>query len=69
MATTEQVRQLADQIKEKLQQFLTISVDQLTRETELGNQLSFKTGESLLIKIIELFKKFNPVESVAPSNY
>jgi hypothetical protein len=62
MATTEQVKQLADQIKTKLQQFLTITVDQLTREPELGNQLSFKTGESLFIKIIELFKKVNSVE-------
>lgn len=62
MATTEQVKQLADQIKTKLQQFLTITVDQLTREPELGNQLSFKTGESLFIKIIELFKKVNAVE-------
>lgn len=64
MATTEQVKQLAEQIKTKLQQFLTITVDQLTREPELGNQLSFKKGESLFIKIIELFKKVNSVELV-----
>lgn len=62
MATTEQVRQLAEQIRTKLQQFLTITIDQLTREPELGNQLSFKSGESLFIKIIELFKKVNVVE-------
>ena len=62
MATTKQVKQQADQIKTKLQQFLTITVDQLTREPELGNQLSFKSAESLFIKIIELFKKVNTVE-------
>ncbi|RXR22147.1 hypothetical protein [Flavobacterium stagni] len=62
MATLEQQKQLSDQIKSKLQQFLTISLDELTRETQLGQQLSFKSGEQLFVKIIDLFKKVNSVE-------
>lgn len=62
MATLEQQKELSEQIKTKLIQFLTITIDELTRETQLGQQLSFKKGEHLFIKIIELFKKVSSVE-------
>lgn len=62
MATIEQQKQLVEQLKNKLQQFLTIPIDQLTREPQLGQQLSFKSSEGLFIRIIELFKRVNTVE-------
>jgi uncharacterized membrane protein len=62
MATFEQQKELSEQIKSKLLKFLTISLDDLIRETQLGQQLSFKNGEQLFIKIINLFKKVNSVE-------
>ncbi len=62
MSTLEQQKELSEQIKNKLHQFLTISIDDLTRETQLGQQLSFKKGEQLFIKLIDLFKKVNSVE-------
>lgn len=69
MATIEQQRQLAEQIKIKLNQFLTIGIDDLTRETQLGQQLSFKNGEALFIKIVELFSKVSTVDlSEVPHN-
>ena len=45
MATIDDHKQLIERIKLKLQQFLTIDLVSLTREIELGNQLSFKKGE------------------------
>lgn len=62
MATTDEQKQLTETVKTKLQQFLTIDLVNLTREIELGNQLSFKKGEAIFIKIIDLFKKVNGVE-------
>ena len=62
MATIDEHKQITETVKSKLQQFLTIDLINLTRETELGNQLSFKKGEDIFIKIIELFKKVNNVE-------
>lgn len=62
MATLEQQKILLEQIKVKLEEFLTISIDELTRESQLGQQLSFKSGEQQFIKIIELFKKVNSVD-------
>ena len=62
MATIDEHKQLTEKVKLKLQQFLTIGLDSLTREIELGNQLSFKKGEAIFIKIIDLFKKVNGVE-------
>jgi tetratricopeptide (TPR) repeat protein len=62
MATIEECKQITEKIKLKLQQFLNIDLDSLTREIELGNQLSFKKGEAIFIKIIDLFKKVNAVE-------
>jgi tetratricopeptide (TPR) repeat protein len=62
MATIDEQKQLSDLIKNKLQQFLTITIDELSRETQLGQQLSFKGGEQLFIKIIDLFKKVNSVD-------
>jgi hypothetical protein len=61
MANLEQQKKLSDQIKSNLQQLLTITLDELTRETELGQQLSFKNKEQLFIKIIDLFKRVNSV--------
>lgn len=62
MATIDEYNQLTETVKTKLQQFLTNDLINLTREIELGNQLSFKKGEAIFIKIIELFKKINAVE-------
>ena len=62
MATFEQTRQLADRIQTKLNQFLLIRIDELIRESELGNQLSFKKGESIFVRILELFKRVISVD-------
>ena len=62
MATIDEHKQLTENIKAKLQIFLTVDLLNLTREVELGNQLSFTKGEAVFIKIIDLFKKVNAVE-------
>lgn len=62
MTTIEQQKVFVEQLKSKLHHFLTVRIDQLTREPELGQQLSFKSAESLFVKIIELFKRVNTVE-------
>jgi hypothetical protein len=61
MATIDEHKQLTETVNAKLKQFLTIDLVNLTREIELGNQLSFKKGEVIFIKIIDLFKKVNDV--------
>lgn len=61
-ATIEQQKQLAEQVLSKLSQFLTISIEQLTREADLGKNLSFKKGEPVFVRIIELFKKVKSTE-------
>jgi hypothetical protein len=63
MATIDEHKQLTENIKTKLQQFLTIDLVNLTREVELGNQLSFKKGEAIFIKTIDLFKYTNKKDS------
>ena len=62
MATTEEHKALNEDIKNNLQYFLTIDLNSLTREAELGYQLSFKKGELIFKKIIELFKRINTVD-------
>lgn len=62
MATIEQQKQLVEQVKIKLQQCLTIPIDQLIREPQLGQQLSFKDAEELFVKIIDLFKRVDGIE-------
>lgn len=57
MATIEQHEELIEQINQKLNQILSYQIEQLTREGELGNQLSFKEIETMFIKVIDLFKK------------
>lgn len=64
MATLEQQKQLVDIINGKLQQFMSLTPDQLTRETELGQQLSFKVAENLFLKTIALFEKVSAVELI-----
>jgi hypothetical protein len=49
-------------MKAVIEQFLNIELENLIREKELGNQLSFKIGEELFIRIIELFKRVNSVD-------
>jgi len=62
MATSEEHKNLADQIKSRLKQFLIVDINSLMREVELGNQLSFKKGEPIFINIIDLFKRVNTVD-------
>jgi hypothetical protein len=64
MATFEEHKQVSENIYTKLQQFLTIDLIKLTRENDLGNQLSFKKGEAIFIRTIELFKKVNAVDLI-----
>lgn len=69
MATIEEQKDLAEQIKTKLQQFSTLTLDELTRELELGNQLSFKKGEQIFIRVIDLFKRINPNDLFEAPHY
>lgn len=62
MATTEEYKTMTEELKTKLQQLLTIDLISLTREAELGYQLSFKKGEPIFIKIIDLFRRANSVD-------
>ncbi len=62
MATTEESKLLSEEIKIRLQKILTIDLISLTREAELGSQLSFKKGEPIFIKIIDLFRKVHSVD-------
>jgi hypothetical protein len=62
MATTEEYKAMTEELKTKLQQLLTIDLISLTREAELGYQLSFKKGEPIFIKIIDLFRRANSVD-------
>ncbi len=62
MATQEQHKQLLEQVNERLDRILSFKIEELTRENELGSQLSFKDIEDLYIKIIELFKKVKEVD-------
>lgn len=62
MATFEEHKQVSENIRTKLQQFLTIDLIELTRENDLGSQLSFKKGEAIFIRTIDLFKKVNAVD-------
>lgn len=64
MATLEEHKQRVDEIYLKLKKFLNIELVNLTREIELGNQLSFKKGEPIFTKIINLFKKVNEVDLI-----
>jgi hypothetical protein len=69
MATEAQHRQMSDQLSKKLNDFLAVKLEELTKEADLGYQLSFKKGEALFIKYLELFKKVNSVNlEIVPFN-
>ena len=63
MATIEQTNLLKIQIKEKLEKIISFKIENLTREQDLGAQLSFKDIEFLFIKIIDLFKKASIIKT------
>ncbi len=62
MATQAEHKIIVEDLQNSLKTVLTITVEQLTREVELGNQLSFKKGEELFVRILELFKKVSSVD-------
>ncbi|MEO9870873.1 hypothetical protein [Ekhidna sp.] len=61
MATQEQLEQIITQINDKLEQLTGLDINELTKEQELGSQLSFKDYEPWFIKTIELFKRVKSI--------
>ncbi len=61
MATKEQFETVLNQVNERLEKMLSYSIEELTREEELGTQFSFKEIEEDFVKIIDLFKRVKEV--------
>lgn len=61
MATQKQFDTILAQVNERLEKMLSYSIEELTREEELGTQFSFKELEERFVKIIDLFKRVNEV--------
>ena len=61
MATQEQYQTALSQVNERLEQMLSYSIEELTREEELGTQFSFKEIEEFFVKTIDLFKRVKEV--------
>ena len=54
MATKEQFETTLNQVNDRLEKMLSYSIEELTREEELGTQFSFKEIEEDFVKIIDL---------------
>lgn len=61
MATQEQFDIQLNQLNENLEKILSYSIEELTREEELGTQFSFKEIEENFVRIIDLFKRIKEV--------
>ena len=61
MATQEQYQTALTQVNERLEKMLSYSIEELTREEELGTQFSFKEIEEIFVKTIDLFKRVKEV--------
>lgn len=61
MATAQQIDQCLVQIDKHLNEIFSMSIENLTREENLGSVFSFKEIEDYFVKIIELFKRVKEV--------
>lgn len=61
MATEQQIETTLTQISERFEKMFSYSIEELTREEELGTQFSFKEIEDYFVKIIDLFKRVKEV--------
>jgi len=61
MATEQQIETTLTQINERFEKMFSYSIEELTREEELGTQFSFKEIEDYFVKIIDLFKRVKDV--------
>ena len=61
MATREQIDQIIEQIKTKLETLSEFQIEDLVRENEVGSQLSFKDAEPTILRTIELFNRTKTV--------
>lgn len=61
MATPEQFQATLSQVNERLEKMLSYSIEELTREEQLGTQFSFKEIEDFFVKTIDLFKRVKEV--------
>lgn len=61
MATKEQIDQIIEQIKTKLETLSEFQIEDLVRENDLGSQLSFKDAEPTILRTIELFNRTKTV--------
>lgn len=61
MATQQQFETTLEQVNERIEKMLSYSIEELTREEELGTQFSFKEIEEKFVKTIDLFKRVKEV--------
>ena len=61
MATKEQFENNITEFNERMEKMLSYSIEELTREEELGTQFSFKEIEEDFVRIIDLFKRVKEV--------
>tara|TARA_B100000809_G_scaffold200916_1_gene201332 strand:- start:1872 stop:2870 length:999 start_codon:yes stop_codon:yes gene_type:complete len=61
MATQEQLTATLGEVNERIEKMLSFSIEELTREEELGTQFSFKEIESHFVRTIDLFKRVKEV--------
>ena len=61
MATRQQIDQIIEQIKAKLETLSEFQIEDLVRENDLGSQLCFKDAEPTILRTIELFNRTKTV--------
>lgn len=61
MATQQQIETVLNEIGQRFETMFSYSIEELTREEELGTQFSFKEVEDYFVKIIDLFKRVKEV--------
>lgn len=61
MATQQQIDTVLNELGQRFEKMFSYSIEELTREEELGTQFSFKEIEDYFVRIIDLFKRVKEV--------